>query len=325
MTPIHWEHSWNYFCRKLKARGESRGRIADAIVRLSAGHDVARHQTTAAISASRCAAARTSVSSRARAAMSMTSICRARRGAPSCAARTLMRASARSTTEAASRMPGVLLTLTADDWEQGRTRRTDRRASDAVRRRPADELRAAAGLRARQGASRRRYRRRGDRARRALQPRMAAEAVAVDYEPLPAVTTTRDAVAAGAPLVHPEFGSNLVFEIERGDRDKTEAALAAAAKVVELHLTNSRLSANPMEPRAYLCDYDAAARPLHALCDQPAAALSAPLALGLHAAHPRAQNPRRSRPMSAAASASKAFSPPRCRPWSGRRSSCAGR
>ena len=23
MTPIHWEHSWNYFCRKLKARGET--------------------------------------------------------------------------------------------------------------------------------------------------------------------------------------------------------------------------------------------------------------------------------------------------------------
>lgn len=23
MTPVHWEHSWNYFCRKLKARGES--------------------------------------------------------------------------------------------------------------------------------------------------------------------------------------------------------------------------------------------------------------------------------------------------------------
>jgi ribulose-5-phosphate 4-epimerase/fuculose-1-phosphate aldolase len=25
MTPVHWEHSWNYFCRKLKARGESAG------------------------------------------------------------------------------------------------------------------------------------------------------------------------------------------------------------------------------------------------------------------------------------------------------------
>ena len=21
MTPVHWEHSWNYFCRKLAARG----------------------------------------------------------------------------------------------------------------------------------------------------------------------------------------------------------------------------------------------------------------------------------------------------------------
>ena len=20
MTPVHWEHSWNYFCRKLEAR-----------------------------------------------------------------------------------------------------------------------------------------------------------------------------------------------------------------------------------------------------------------------------------------------------------------
>ncbi len=25
MTPAHWEHSWNYFCRKLKARGETAG------------------------------------------------------------------------------------------------------------------------------------------------------------------------------------------------------------------------------------------------------------------------------------------------------------
>jgi ribulose-5-phosphate 4-epimerase/fuculose-1-phosphate aldolase len=23
MTPVHWEHSWNYFCRKLSARGET--------------------------------------------------------------------------------------------------------------------------------------------------------------------------------------------------------------------------------------------------------------------------------------------------------------
>ena len=86
----------------------------------------------------------------------------------------------------------------------------------------------------------------------------AAEAVEVEYDPLPAVTTPRDAVAPGAPLVHEQFGSNLVFEIERGDRRKTEAAMASAAKVVELGLNNNRLSANPIEPRSYLCDYDAA-------------------------------------------------------------------
>jgi carbon-monoxide dehydrogenase large subunit len=84
----------------------------------------------------------------------------------------------------------------------------------------------------------------------------AAEAVAVDYAPLAAVTRTRDAVAAGAPLVHPRFGDNLVFEIERGQRDRTEAALAGAAKVVALRLTNSRLAANPLEPRAYLAEHD---------------------------------------------------------------------
>jgi carbon-monoxide dehydrogenase large subunit len=49
-----------------------------------------------------------------------------------------------------------------------------------------------------------------------------------------------------------------VFEIERGDRGKAETAIASAAKVVELSLNNNRLSANPIEPRSYLCDYDAA-------------------------------------------------------------------
>ncbi|MCW5770306.1 MAG: xanthine dehydrogenase family protein molybdopterin-binding subunit [Rhodospirillaceae bacterium] len=86
----------------------------------------------------------------------------------------------------------------------------------------------------------------------------AAEAVEVDYEPLPAVVDVRDAVAPGAALVHPRFGSNLVFDVERGDRAKMEAAMAAAAQIVSLDLANTRLAANPMEPRAYACVYDAA-------------------------------------------------------------------
>ncbi|MFL6798003.1 MAG: xanthine dehydrogenase family protein molybdopterin-binding subunit [Xanthobacteraceae bacterium] len=84
----------------------------------------------------------------------------------------------------------------------------------------------------------------------------ALEAVSVEYEPLPAITTPRAAVAADAPLVHEEFMSNVVFEIERGDRARTAAALGAAFKVVELRLNNNRISANPIEPRSYLCDYD---------------------------------------------------------------------
>ena len=31
MTPVHWEHSWNYFCRKLAARGEIAGGASVAI------------------------------------------------------------------------------------------------------------------------------------------------------------------------------------------------------------------------------------------------------------------------------------------------------
>ena len=71
--------------------------------------------------------------------------------------------------------------------------------------------------------------------------------------------------------MHETFGTNLVFEIERGDREKTEAAMASAAKVVALRLRNSRLAANPIEPRAYLCDYDAAADryTLYATTQQP--------------------------------------------------------
>jgi aerobic carbon-monoxide dehydrogenase large subunit len=87
----------------------------------------------------------------------------------------------------------------------------------------------------------------------------AAEAVAVDYEPLPCASDLRAAIATDAPLVHERFGTNIVFDIERGNREATAAAMANAAKTVELRLRNSRLSANPMEPRAYLCDYDTAA------------------------------------------------------------------
>jgi len=174
-----------------------------------------------------------------------------------------------STTIAAS-MPGVLLTLTAEDWQRaghgeltvvhpmpfsdGRPMNNAPRpafAGDKVRH--VGDIVAAVVAESRFAAE------------------DAAEAVAVDYEPLPSVCDPRAALAPGAPLLHERFGSNIVFDIERGNREKTEAALAGAAKIVALELHNSRLAANPLEPRAYLCEYDAASDryTLYATTQQP--------------------------------------------------------
>ena len=103
----------------------------------------------------------------------------------------------------------------------------------------------------------------------------------------------RAAVAPGAPLVHERFGSNLVFDIERGDRDKTEAAMAGAAKIVALRPAQQPARRQSARAARLSLRIRRGDRPLHALCHDPAAALSAPLAVALHAAHSRAQNPRR--------------------------------
>jgi carbon-monoxide dehydrogenase large subunit len=173
-------------------------------------------------------------------------------------------------TDAAKAAPGVLLTLTAEDWA-----RAGHGELTVVHPMPFGDGRAM-NCAPRPAFARGKVHHVGDIVAAVVaESRFAAEdtaeAVIVDYEPLPAVAASRDAVAPGAPLVHEQFGSNLVFEIERGDRVKTEKAMAAAAKVVELALLNSRLSANPMEPRAYLCDYDAAADryTLYATSQQP--------------------------------------------------------
>jgi carbon-monoxide dehydrogenase large subunit len=160
-------------------------------------------------------------------------------------------------TAAAQAMPGVLLVLTAADWERaGHGELTVVHPMPFGDGRPMNEA-------PRPAFARDKVRHVGDvvaaviaETRAAAED--AAEAMNVEYEPLPPVVDVRDAVASGAPLVHERFGCNLVFEIQRGDRDKTAAAMAGADKVVELALTNTRLAANPMEPRAYLCDYDAA-------------------------------------------------------------------
>jgi len=88
--------------------------------------------------------------------------------------------------------------------------------------------------------------------------RDAAEAVLVDYDPLPSCTDLATAMDSPA-LVHADAPANLAFDWERGDAAAVEAAFGAAAHVVRLDLVNNRVVPNPMEGRACLADHDSAA------------------------------------------------------------------
>ena len=91
------------------------------------------------------------------------------------------------------------------------------------------------------------------------QARDAAELIEVDYEELPAVIETPDAVDPDAALVWPDLGDNVSFRQTMGDLEAVEAIFKAAAHVVSADLQIGRLAQNPMEPRAALGEYDAMA------------------------------------------------------------------
>ena len=71
----------------------------------------------------------------------------------------------------------------------------------------------------------------------------AAEAVMVEYDPLPAVTDIARALDDDSPVLHEQFATNLVFEIERGDAAATQAEFASAHHIVSLTLDSNRLRA----------------------------------------------------------------------------------
>ncbi|MDB5570551.1 MAG: xanthine dehydrogenase [Hyphomicrobiales bacterium] len=86
--------------------------------------------------------------------------------------------------------------------------------------------------------------------------RDAAEAVAVDYEALPALTSAVAAAEPGAPLIWPDARDNVAFENAFGDHAAAQAALAGAHLVVEQEYLNPRMLAAFMEPRAALAEVD---------------------------------------------------------------------
>jgi carbon-monoxide dehydrogenase large subunit len=85
--------------------------------------------------------------------------------------------------------------------------------------------------------------------------RRAAERVITEFTELDAVVDP--AVAMKSEDIHAGVVGNLCYDWELGDESATDAALAAAAHVTRLDLTNNRLIPNAMEPRAALGIYDA--------------------------------------------------------------------
>jgi carbon-monoxide dehydrogenase large subunit len=91
-----------------------------------------------------------------------------------------------------------------------------------------------------------------------------AERVRVSWEPLPAVTGTRDAADPSAPVLWDALGSNLCVDSIAGDAAAAEAAFVAAAHTVWLDTWVPRVTGVPMEPRAALGVYEAGRYTLYA-------------------------------------------------------------
>ena len=87
--------------------------------------------------------------------------------------------------------------------------------------------------------------------------RDAAELVAVDYAPLPAVVSCYEAFQPGAPQLYDDCPNNEVFFHEAGDRAAVDAAFADADHTIEQRLVINRITANPLEPRGVIGEYDA--------------------------------------------------------------------
>ncbi|MCX7342260.1 MAG: xanthine dehydrogenase family protein molybdopterin-binding subunit [Hyphomicrobiales bacterium] len=84
----------------------------------------------------------------------------------------------------------------------------------------------------------------------------AAEAVVITYAPEPAITRTRDLLAPDALKVWPHLPDNRCFVHAIGDETRVTQVIADAAHHVTVRLDISRVSANPMENRNALGEFD---------------------------------------------------------------------
>ena len=83
-----------------------------------------------------------------------------------------------------------------------------------------------------------------------------AEALAIDWESLPAVADTREALRPGAVQVFVGAPGNVVFDAHIGDKARADTISAEAAHVVRIEIVNPRVVANFLEPRGAVGTYD---------------------------------------------------------------------
>ena len=151
-------------------------------------------------------------------------------------------------TSAAKAAPGVLAVITAADWKTAGL----------------GELPSHGGLKRRDGSpmfkpsypvlADDRVRWVGDPvafvvAETQAQAADAAELIAVDYEPLPAVVSTAKAIEPDAAKVWDGCTDNISFVELIGDKAATDAAFAKAAHIVKHRFVINRVTAASMEPR----------------------------------------------------------------------------
>ena len=96
----------------------------------------------------------------------------------------------------------------------------------------------------------------------------AAEQVVVEYDPLPVVIDIEEALKDGAPLVHPELGTNKSHEWSLGGGD-LDAAFTRAEVIVERRVVNHRTTGAAIEPRGVLADYRAGSLTLYSSTQVP--------------------------------------------------------
>lgn len=158
-------------------------------------------------------------------------------------------------TRAAAAMPGVLAVLTGEDWAKDGLGNLPGNA-------PPKRRDGSPGYRPpRPGLTRDRVRHVGQMVAAVIalsvnEAKDAAEVIEVDYEPLPIQLDAQAGSEPGAPLLWPDCANNEAFVSEKGNAEATEAAIASAPHVVRASFVVSRVTANTMEPRAVVADYD---------------------------------------------------------------------